>query len=463
MRRNHEGATLLFGFAIVLVLIAGVWAYSSYDSHQLQESTRSLTERASRSAFVIGHIGRGLARVRAQTLEILTEPDDSVGSLVTSVDELNARLDADLAALPASMTPEEAQDWRSLAPRVAALRGVLARALSEIGAGRRDDAERTLDAVGSAADELADQMDAFAERGDTTVARALNESEHEMIAYRRVEALTFAALFLATLLIAGGVFRLLGQQRRRVAEHIGRIEQANRDLEAFAGRVAHDLKNALSPLQLVVPMLRKPDAGSRLPTLADRIERSSRRAVDLLEGLLAFARAGTPSGPARAHVDEVMKAVLEEVEPVRERADAAITVDVDGELAAGCTPALLHVLLLNLVGNAVKFVAGHDVRQVRVGGRRAGDEIELFVADTGPGIPVSARDRIFEPFFRVPGAATPGTGIGLATVRRVVDAYGGSIVVDDNTGGGTVFRVRLPAAASVAPEAGAPPAATATG
>ena len=68
------------------------------------------------------------------------------------------------------------------------------------------------------------------------------------------------------------------------------------------------------------------------------------------------------------------------------------------------------------------------------------------IDDTGPGIPDAARERIFEPFFRVPGTTQPGTGIGLATVRRILEAHGGRISVDDTEGPGSSFLIWLPLA-----------------
>src|SRR5205823_6991135 len=100
---------------------------------------------------------------------------------------------------------------------------------------------------------------------------------------------------------------LIAKQRRQLATHIDAIEDANQDLEAFAGRVAHDLKNMLAPIVLAVPLLKRAAASStsnaaitastpNLSSVAERVDRAARRAIDLLEGLLAFARAGHPAG-----------------------------------------------------------------------------------------------------------------------------------------------------------------------
>ena len=101
---------------------------------------------------------------------------------------------------------------------------------------------------------------------------------------------------------------------------------------------------------------------------------------------------------------------------------------------------MLERALANLLDNASKWspVAGTvEVTQTATG--------EVTVRDHGPGIPPDARDRVFDRFYRAPGARSmPGSGLGLAIVRRVVDAHHGSVVAEDAPGGGTIMRVSLP-------------------
>ena len=101
-------------------------------------------------------------------------------------------------------------------------------------------------------------------------------------------------------------------------------------------------------------------------------------------------------------------------------------------------------MLTNLLSNALKFLEGRPARVVRVRVRTDGDRCVIEIADTGPGIPPAMRERIFEPFFRAPGATPVGQGIGLATVRRIVDAHGGVVALTSEVGVGTTFRVALP-------------------
>jgi signal transduction histidine kinase len=111
-------------------------------------------------------------------------------------------------------------------------------------------------------------------------------------------------------------------------------------------------------------------------------------------------------------------------------------------------------VLLNLIGNAVKFVSGRPRGDVTVRLRRAGTMAEVAVSDTGPGIPEEWRPRIFAPFARVPGTTAAGSGIGLATVHRIVRGHGGDVAIVANAVEGVTFVVTLPAAGEVAPAGG---------
>jgi C4-dicarboxylate-specific signal transduction histidine kinase len=122
------------------------------------------------------------------------------------------------------------------------------------------------------------------------------------------------------------------------------------------------------------------------------------------------------------------------------------------ELATASEPARVHAdtvelrqMVLNLAINAldaVMTVSGQ--RSIAIGTRAAGDWVELFVRDTGPGLPLGAKSRIFEPFFTT---KEHGLGMGLAIVRSLVERHGGSIAVETHAEGGAVFRVVMPSVA----------------
>ncbi|MDI1443374.1 ATP-binding protein [Polyangium sp. 6x1] len=237
------------------------------------------------------------------------------------------------------------------------------------------------------------------------------------------------------------------EARRNLAETVERLSRVNEDLDAFAGRIAHDLRNLLTPIALVPPRLRRAEGKEATERIATSLERSVTRANAVLEGLLAFSRSSRPDDTSqKASVREVVAEVAEELAQAAAEARVDVTVHVEDTRVA-CSPELLHVVVLNLLGNALKYIAGSAERRVSIRAARAdGGFVELAVEDTGPGIPDGAKDRIFEPFYRVPGVRAPGTGIGLATVRRIVTAHEGRIECVSTLGRGTTFRVWIPCA-----------------
>jgi signal transduction histidine kinase len=120
---------------------------------------------------------------------------------------------------------------------------------------------------------------------------------------------------------------------------------------------------------------------------------------------------------------------------------------IASELATGVavrgSSELLARVVDNLVGNALKY--SDDGTQVEVTVRREGDRAILAVADHGPGIPIEARQHLFERFYRVPGVRGSGSGLGLAVAEEVVAWHGGCIELDSTVGEGSTFVVRLPA------------------
>jgi signal transduction histidine kinase len=268
-------------------------------------------------------------------------------------------------------------------------------------------------------------------------------------AMQLLAALAAVALVLATGLTIALVrtLRLLARGRVALEQSHARLEHANKELEAFAGRIAHDLRNVISPLGLLGELLGQGSARAEAVQRAgERLQRLTRNADRLIGALLDFARAGGhPGTPEPAPVAEVIRDVVADLAALAAERQASVQVEA-GDVCVRCARGLLQTILMNLVGNALKYIEGAEQRVVRVSARRAGAHCELTVADTGPGIPPEALDSIFKPFYRVPGVAEPGTGIGLATVFRIVEAHRGEISVWSRVGEGTRFVVRLPIA-----------------
>ncbi len=255
------------------------------------------------------------------------------------------------------------------------------------------------------------------------------------------------ALALALVALVLRTARLLRASEIALAHQLARVQEANRDLDAFAGRVAHDFRSLLNPLSFMAKTLRN-GAGSseHAEQVADRLTRLSSRAERELEALLAFARAGRKAdGKASTSLSDAVEQAVEDLAHAASAARLEVSLDVR-DVAVAVSPGLLQAVVSNLVGNAIKFVAGRPTRVVKVRGGREDGLCVLEVEDSGPGIAPDNQARIFEPFYRAPGAPTGGAGIGLATVHRIVQAHNGRITLRSVVGEGTIFRVILPLA-----------------
>lgn len=231
---------------------------------------------------------------------------------------------------------------------------------------------------------------------------------------------------------------------RKQAEE--KLREANRELDAFVYTVSHDLRSPLTPIIGFAEFLAD-EYRDRLDAqgleLLGEIETQGQKMLALMEDLLTLSRVGRvepppaplPLGPI---VDEVLDRYSREIN----RLGLRVAV---GPLPALRLPAtLLGELFAILVENAVTY-AGTPGGALEIGSQSAGDQARLFVRDHGVGVPEEERQRIFDPFYR--GASTGhsrGTGIGLATVRKVARLYGGRCWVEETPGGGATFLVELP-------------------
>jgi signal transduction histidine kinase len=159
--------------------------------------------------------------------------------------------------------------------------------------------------------------------------------------------------------------------------------------------------------------------------------------------LLEFARAGAhPPADARADLRETVQGVVEDVRSEAEAQGVAIAVEPFETRTVTCSAGVLTSLVANLVRNAVKHIDDAAVREVTVRARDAEGFVHIEVQDTGPGIPEPLQASVFEPFFRA--SAAPGTGLGLATVKKLVTAQGGRVGSESKPGSGSIFWFELP-------------------
>jgi signal transduction histidine kinase len=313
------------------------------------------------------------------------------------------------------------------------------------------------------------------------VVNDLDAEERRLLELRRAEVASAGqvaktvstlglALSLGLVLLGWSLQRLELNQEKQLTEALtisqaqlqrlgAELAASNKDLDAFAGRIAHDLKNTLTPAAAAAGILRKlasmkgEGVGASLSDLGDRLGRVSARADMMIDSLLAFSRMGVPTDLlAETNVARAVREIVDGLAPQISLVGADIQLDLPpNDTGIRFPPGLFNIVALNLISNAIKFLDGMPERCVRVSARHDEHRLTLTVKDSGPGIAADAIGEIFEPFYRAHGTNASGTGIGLATVYRVVSAYGGSVDVRSTFGKGATFEVRVPIPASVAP------------
>jgi signal transduction histidine kinase len=244
--------------------------------------------------------------------------------------------------------------------------------------------------------------------------------------------------------------RLLNAQlERRIATRTAQLESANRELEAFSYSVSHDLRAPLRAVSGFSRMLMT-DAGDRLDPVAQRhlsrINAAAARMGELIDGLLGLARV-TRYQMSIGTVD--LSALAQTVVADLRQADAARQADVDiaPHLQTAGDQRLLHVALENLIGNAWKFTRTLERARIEIGAvaaERPEGPRTYFVRDNGVGFDMAYSQRLFGAFERLHRESEfEGTGIGLATVKRIVSRHGGRIWVESAPGQGTTFFFTL--------------------
>jgi signal transduction histidine kinase len=366
---------------------------------------------------------------------VIEKPDDAedvAHRTRTILADLGRHLDAYVALPKFPGESERLSDLVSAIERVQSASVLLASATDS-------ELERLSDAhVRDAVREAEEVIEALRRLNSQGAARAAHVviERHEVA--RRV-GFVFVGAALAALLATALV------AERRLARAEAHIERQMAELDAFASRAAHDLKGPLSPALLGVALLRRePSLGeSAVETLAT-VEQAQRRLVSIIDGLLAFARAsGSAAAPGESvAIADVLGDVAPALEALARDEKAGIEFDIEPGLRAAASRTVLGSIVDNLARNGLLYLGDSPRREVRVRARSENGATIIEVADTGPGIAPELHARLFRPFAR--GSARAGTGLGLATVKRLVAAHGGEITLRTAPGAGTTFVVRLP-------------------
>ncbi|WP_176491271.1 sensor histidine kinase [Polaromonas sp. AET17H-212] len=239
------------------------------------------------------------------------------------------------------------------------------------------------------------------------------------------------------------IMRLNADLEERVRQRTAQLEAANKELEAFSYSVSHDLRSPLNAIDGFSQLLVRLD-GEKLSDKGrhylDRIRAGTRQMGELIEGLLSLAQLSHDQ--LRSEVVD-LSAISRQVEQAfreREPERQVQTHIQDGLLTHG-DPLLLSVAMNNLLGNAWKFTAKQAMARIDVGSELGADGSPLyFVRDNGAGFDMAHAEKLFGPFERLHSQSDfSGTGVGLATVKRIIGRHGGRIWAEGKVNEGATF------------------------
>lgn len=234
----------------------------------------------------------------------------------------------------------------------------------------------------------------------------------------------------------------------RIEERTADLLRLNRELEAFSYSISHDLRAPLRGIAGFAALLRE-DLGPMLKASAvqslDRILANCERMGAMITGLLELSRLGRAT-LARQPVD--LSALVAEVYEIQRNEYSGRTVQnsIEPGMRVNADPVLLMIVLENIIGNAWKYTAQRQVAQIHAGSGTSADGGRFFfVSDNGVGFDMAYSDKLFGLFQRLHSQKDyPGDGIGLATVRQIIERHGGSVWAEGRPGAGAVFFFCLP-------------------
>lgn len=260
--------------------------------------------------------------------------------------------------------------------------------------------------------------------------------------------LTTVCVLLAVL-VAWQLHRQSRMRRALFDAHTKSLETRAAELEQFAGRVAHDIRNPLSAARMAAELAARKNSDEAVGNSIQRIIRSLSRADAITTALLDFARAGAKPDPgARTEPRTVIADVVGGFAAEAEQAGIDLHSEPVPPVLVSCSTGVYLSLLGNLVRNAIKYMGEGATRHITIRVLEEGSFVRTEVIDTGPGIAPEALSSLFDLYFRGQRGGADGLGLGLATVKKLAEGHGGRVGVSSERGKGSTFWFELQRAGS---------------
>jgi signal transduction histidine kinase len=272
----------------------------------------------------------------------------------------------------------------------------------------------------------------------------------EQVRARSIETSRLLDGMWALFAVAGAVIAgILVRGHQRLARQMHRLEQERSgELEQFSARVAHDIVSPLSSVSIGLQILSRkvaddPQAGEA----AGMMRRSLQRVTVIVDELFRFAQSGARPQPGEtADLGGVLEALQEELVPAAAERGVALTFEPAPAISVACAEGAILVAVQNLVRNAIRYVADAPKKRVVARATVLRDRVRVSIEDSGPGVPEGMEAAIFDPYVRG-SRVGQGLGLGLATVKRIIESRNGRVGVVSRPDRGATFWIELPRAA----------------
>jgi signal transduction histidine kinase len=438
------------GFIFVVVLFAVVGGFNLIGERRTNERIDELVRRTGEHSRLIARI-----RIDALALEsavgehINAQTDEDRGAADEKMEEILADIEDARDAYIEDLPEGETAAFRRFSDTSQALASQVRTAVKF---SNRRQAERAKKHLEQAIRPITEQLDELADELYTK-----DEEETQKIVHHREDlragALEVAALVsllavVLSLLVGTRVVKLLRRQQKTIEEQLAELSRRNRELDAFASRVAHDLVSPLAPLKGYLTLIRRSNAvgDPQVVEMLTLAESSASRMAELVEALLRFCRAGNARiEGGTADLEAVVTTLLTEASQAAAQQKVGLSRELEHGVQVPVNAQLLQSIAQNLLSNAIKYSAGKSGAHVAVRVFVEQKEAVLEIEDNGIGMSEETQRSLFQPFFRSAEArALPGHGLGLATTKRLVEAHGGTISVRSRHQEGTTVTVRFP-------------------
>jgi signal transduction histidine kinase len=433
---------LVVSFALAIVCFCGSTLYSQSISRDIDDAAVSISGNAMQS---IEHLTDTRGELRQLDVAVAHYSGSHDGTDRAAVSAARARVDEAFERYLAEPDtyPGEQALWGDMHHALSAVNQAVQGVLDDESNSRRPASARVTKAIDTAGTAIRRTIDFNADRARELALRI--ERDHHRA--RRVALLLDLMSTIFTVLAGYLAVRALAHHHRVVDERNQLIARRADELEQFAGRVAHDILGPLSATRLAVSHAASQISDQAIKRTLDRGQRGVDRVATIVDGLLRFARAGARPDPGViTSVAPVVQAVVTDLEPVAQEAGVTLSLAPVQPCAIYGHAGVLSSVVENLARNAIKYMGERATRLVELRVLPRDRVVRIEVVDSGPGIPPSLVDTIFDPHVRGHTHGKPGIGLGLATVKRIADAHGGRVGVSSRLDEGTTFWCELPRA-----------------